>query len=349
VEDCYYETYTIDCDPMTLVRITQSSDKVDCYLIVSGPREARWENDDYSSENLDSRITVLVTDPDDFEIACTTYSQDTGRYTLTIEAIPQPDYYGVFVGIEDYGELYDSAPLCNQDAERMYESFVDSGLMDPDNGIVLTDKDADLIHVENAMHEMAGMVGPVDVFIFFFSGHGSRVEASGRNASLEVDGMDETLALVDTDLVDDHLAEMFNEIDAMLKIGVLDSCHSGGVAEDISRFPNTVGFASSEEDVLSDFAPELNAGGYLSVFFKEAIDGDGDLDGDGVVMVGELARFLVTRYLEAGPTTDQALYGYPELVHERGLVSQDAIFCWWNPEDARHSGGKSAKIPGHSE
>ncbi|MCK4719479.1 caspase family protein, partial [bacterium] len=204
------------------------------------------------------------------------------------------------MGIDDYGAELDDAPLCDEDAENLFDTFVRSGIMDKENGIVLTNRDAELMDVENAMHDMAQRVGPDDVFIFFFSGHGDRIAATSRNVAGEIDEYDETLVLRNTDLIDDHLAEMLGEIDAALKVGVLDACHAGGVAEDISRFPKTVGFASSEEDVLSDFAPELDAGGYLSVFFTEAVGGDADLDGDGIIMIGELARFLSNRFYEDG-------------------------------------------------
>lgn len=329
-DDCYFDAYIIDCEPGTLVRITQTSRKVDSYLIVTGPRGEQWENDDYDDDSFDSQITVLISDPDDFEILCTTYSEETGRYELTVEELIKPTFYGVFVGIDDYGEELDDAPLCDEDAENLFDTFVRSGIMEEENGIILTNRGAELIDVENAMHEMAQRVGPDDVFIFFFSGHGDRIEATSRHLAGEIDEYDETLVLRDTDLVDDHLAEMLSEIDATLKVGILDACHAGGVAEDISRLPKTVGFASSEEDVLSDFAPELDAGGYLSVFFIEAIRGDADLDGDGIIMVGELARFLSMRFYEDGPKTDQAMNGYPELVHERGLVTQETIFYWWD-------------------
>ncbi|MCX6645966.1 MAG: caspase family protein [bacterium] len=336
-DGCYFETYTIDCEPGTLVTISESSDKMDCYLIVTGSRDSQWENDDITSDILDSRVTVMITDPADFEIIATTFSEETGAYTLTVEEIVRPEYFGVFVGIEDYGEEFASAPLCDQDAENLVDAFIQSDLMERDHTILLTNEDAELADVEDAMDEMSRMVGPDDVFIFFFSGHGDRVEASAENMAGEIDGMDETLALRDQNLVDDHLAEMLNAIDAGLKVAVMDSCYAGGVAEDVSRYPKTVGLASSEEDVLSDFATELDAGGFLSVFFKEAISGDADLDGDGIVMIGELARYLRIRYLEDGPTTEQAMYGYPELVDERGLVTQDTIFCWWVETGNRHS------------
>jgi hypothetical protein len=336
-DGCYFETYTIDCEPGTLVTISETSEKMDCYLIVTGPRDAQWENDDFSSDNFNSRLTLMISDPEDFEIIATTFSEETGAYILSVEEVVRPEYYGVFIGIEDYGEEYSDAPLCDQDAENLVDAFIQSDLMERDHTILLTNEDAELADVEDAMDEMAGTVGPNDVFIFFFSGHGDRVEATAETQAREIDGMNEALALRDQDLIDDHLAEMLNAIDAKLKIAVMDSCYAGGVAEDISRFPKTVGLASSEEDVLSDFAPGLDAGGFLSVFFREAIDGEGDLDGDGIVMIGELARYLRIRYLEDGPTTDQAMYGYPELTEERGLVSQDTIFCWSAEAGSRHS------------
>jgi len=30
------------------------------------------------------------------------------------------------------------------------------------------------------------------------------------------------------------------------------------------------------------------------------------------------------------------MYGYQELVHERGLVPQDTIFCWFDPTTGRN-------------
>jgi len=331
-DDEYCDTYLIDADVGTVVRITQTSDEIDSYLIVRRPDGTQWENDDYTvGESLDSRLTILINERGDYEILCTSYSVETGRYQVTVEEIPRPEYYGLFVGIENYGGEWEDAELCDEDAENMYDAFVDSGLMERDHGIVLTNGGAERRDVENAFNELRREAGRNDVFVFFFSGHGNQMEVSPRNRSNELDGLDETIALRDGDLTDDDLGDMLEELDAGLTVVVLDACNSGGIARDIVRRPGIVCFASSEEDVLSDFAPELDAGGYLSVFFREAILGDGDIDGDGMILVGELARFLLRRYYQEGPSPDAAIYGYQELVHERGLVSQDTVFCWWQP------------------
>jgi hypothetical protein len=334
-DGCYYDIWEIDCEPGTVMTITQSSDDIDCYLIVTGPRDMQWENDDYSFDSLNSRLTVRVGDRRGFEILASSYSQETGRYELELEEIEQPDYYGVFVGIENYGDEWEDAPLCDEDAEQLYEAFVDSGLMDRDNGILLTNRDAEKRDIESAFDEISRRIRPNDVFVFFFSGHGTQVEARGRHADNELDGLDEAICLRDGDLIDDDLAALLDDVQSGLSVVVLDSCNSGGIARDVVNRPGIMCFASSEEDVLSDFAPELDAGGYLSVFFREAISGDGDLDGDGMMLIGELTRFLLRRYYEQGPNSDVAMYGYPELVHDRGLVTQDTVFCWWNDRGRR--------------
>jgi len=338
-DGCYYDIWEIDCEPGTVMTITQSSDDIDCYLIITGPRNIQWENDDYSFESLDSRLILRVGDRNGFEILASSYSEETGRYELIIEELELPDYYGVFVGVENYGGEWEDAPLCDEDAELLYEAFVDSGLMERDNGILLTNRDAEKREIEDAFDELSRRITRDDVFVFFFSGHGTQVEAEGRHADNELDGLDEAISLRDGDLIDNDLAAMLDEMDAGLSVVVLDSCNSGGIARDVVNRAGIMCFASSEEDVLSDFAPELDAGGYLSVFFREAISGDGDLDGDGVLLVGELTRFLLRRYYEEGPNSDVAMYGYPELVHDRGLVTQDTVFCWWD-DPVRRDGGK---------
>jgi len=338
-DGCFYDVWTIDCEPGTLITISQSSDDIDCYLIVSGPGGLQWENDDYSAEtDLDSRVTILVNERSGYDIIATSYSQETGRYELTVEELARPDYFGLFVGIENYGGDWEDAPLCDHDAEMLYEAFVDSDLMDRSNGVVLTNRDANKSEIEDALDDLNLRLTEDDVFIFFFSGHGNQVKDSVRYGDDELDGLDEALALRGGDLIDDDFADMLSELNAGLIVVVLDACNSGGIARDIVNRNGIVCFASSEEDVLSDFAPELEAGGYLSVFFREAISGAADLDGDGMIMIGELTRFLLRRYYQEGPNPEASCYGYQELVHNRGLVKQDTVFCWWSdrhPE--RHS------------
>ena len=75
------------------------------------------------------------------------------------------------------------------------------------------------------------------------------------------------------------------------------------------------------------------------MFFREAIQGKADLDGDGITMGGELIGYIEKRYNDAIPTPSVATYGYQEFVHDRGVVPQDALFFWQtSPVRARSKG-----------
>ncbi len=334
-DDCYFDEFVIDAEIGSMLRIIQQSDEIDCYLILLTPDGRQLDNDDFNpGMSTDSRVVVLITEPGDYEIIATSFeASETGDYELIVEEIARPNYYGVFMGIERYGRDWEDAPLCDDDAEELYDAFVDSGLMEPADGIVLTNRDANLEDLEDAFSSLNRAMNSDDVFVFFFSGHGDRFEARGYRDRAELDGLDEAICLRDTELTDDDFADMLDRLNAGLIIVVLDSCNSGGMARDIVNGPGRVCYASSEEDVESDFAPELEAGGYLSVFFREAVLGSADLDGDGVILIGELSRYLLHRYYQEVPDPESAIYGFQELVHERGLVSQDTIFCWFPPEE----------------
>ena len=334
----FYDEFILDCNLGKVVTITLHSNSIDSYLTVTGPDGTEWENDDYSAASgNDSRISILVREPGYYKITCTSYSQETGPYELSVEERIRPTYFGLFIGIENYGSEWVEAPMCDEDAEGMFDAFLVSGLMREEDGIVLTNRDAKLDNLKEALDELNGRMNENDVFIFFFSGHGKQMPIQEGAESQELDGLDECLVLRDWDLTDDELAEMLANVNAGLTVVVLDACNSGGIASDIVNRPGIACFASSEEDILSDYASDFGAGGYLSVFFREAILGYADLDGDRIIMMGELTRFLLHRYYDKIPDAKLAMYGYQELVHLRGLVTQDTILCWWPPEEDRPS------------
>jgi len=330
-DDCYYDSWTISCEKGELLTVIESSGKIDPYLIIYSPDgESQWTNDDYSYETMpDARIDVPINISGEYEIVCTSYEPQTGTYELTVDLRQKPRYFGIFIGMDDYGWAYENAPKCDEDAHYMYRTFIDAGLMDPKDGIELLNHRSRRIDLENAFNEIRSKIGPDDIFIFFFSGHGDRVPVSTRDSGVDIDGYDEVISLRDVDLPDNDLRSMLDGLGAGLTMVVIDSCHSGGFAADLRSLPNTVFYGASEEDVVSAFAEELGAGGYLSLFFREAIDGDADLDGDGVLLIGELTHFLKQRLYEEWEVPDNSMWGFQELVSERGTVGQDEIFCWF--------------------
>ena len=333
-DNCYFDSYLIDAEVGDLLQITQISEDFDSYLIVKGPDGRKWENDDFDPTltTFDSRVPVLIRDSGTYEIICSSkYPDSTGEYVLTFERIERPTYFGIFVGIGFYGREWYATPLCDKDAENLRDAFISRGIMEEENTILLTNNQAKYKKVVFAFDEMMERVGPEDVFVFFFSGHGRKMESDGSELGEAFDGMNEAICLKDKDMSDDFLGSQFDRINARLTVVVVDACNSGGLARDIVAKPGRILYASSEEDVLSDLAEELNAGGFLAAFFIDAVTGGADLDGDGMVMMGELTRYLLIRYGNDLPQPESSTYGYQELVHDRGTVSQDSIFFWYDP------------------
>ncbi len=332
-DNCYYDSYAMYCRAGNLLTVTQSSTKVDSYLIVTGPGDVQWENDDYSFETgSDSRLVIPVPRSGDYEISCTTHYPQSGSYQLDVQVRTPPRFFGVFVGVSDYGWALEEAPACDLDAKALCQAFFDVGLMNPEDSVLLVNSEATLMSLENALHEVGTEIGPNDVFVFFFSGHGDHAQVSSRDRAGEIDGLDEVISLRDTDLADNDLSRMLEGVKAGLTLVMIDACYSGGFAEDIVNRPDVVLLASSEEDVVSDYATSSLAGGYLGLIFRDAILDAGDLDGDGVVMIGELIHYIGRRFYQEWPEPLCAMYGYQELVHDRGAVSQDTVLFWWNPD-----------------
>ena len=70
-----------------------------------------------------------------------------------------------------------------------------------------------------------------DLFVFYFSGHGGQT-APGTNGGTEStpnsDSEEEFIALYDTDLIDDELADLVRGVFCVRKVVILDACYSGG-------------------------------------------------------------------------------------------------------------------------
>jgi hypothetical protein len=237
---------------------------------------------------------------------------------------PQPGggtVFGIYVGITDYpsGRL----PLCADDAIKLAQDMRRAGLQTEAQQILLTDRDATPERVRQAFADVARRIGPNDLFIFFYSGHGG--QGSENPMSTELDRREESINLIGGDLTDDEMAQLFSQIRSRVAIIALDSCFAGGFARDVISQPGRMGFFSSEEDLTSNVASNFQAGGYLSHFLRLGLRGEADTNPrDALLTAGELSHYLYTMYgthmqnVEAS-TTDQER-NYQHLVIDRGSV-----------------------------
>lgn len=114
---------------------------------------------------------------------------------------------------------------CEYDAEDMRKLAVARGI---EPRMLLT-KDATRDALLTELRAAAKALEPGDLFFVTYSGHGGRLpDVSGD----EIDGMDETWCLFDSELLDDELYAAWARFSEGVRVVVLsDSCHSGSVVK----------------------------------------------------------------------------------------------------------------------
>jgi hypothetical protein len=165
--------------------------------------------------------------------------------------------------------------------------------------VVLTDSQATRANVGNAVERFSRMAGPSDTLVFFFSGHGGQIADQDGD---EADGQDETILLADGAVTDDELRGILQP-GAARDFIALDSCYSGGFAQDVSRLGDSVGFYASREDQVSYVADEYSAGGYLSYYLAQNINRMGGRP----IPMWELQRDLASDFDQSGVSQRQQL------------------------------------------
>ncbi|HLA64400.1 MAG TPA: caspase family protein, partial [Rhodothermales bacterium] len=247
-----------------------------------------------------------------------------------------PNMLGLFVGISDYPGEVNDLPYTASDATRVRDAMVRGVGLNPSDAVVLMDGDATRERFRMALADLARRSDERTTLVLFYSGHGSQVDRPGGPDAADPDGMDETISLYDGDVRDDELARMLDAFRAGgRQIVVLDACYSGGFSKDVVSRPGRMGFFSSEEDVLSAVADKFEAGGYLSLFFADALAApNADEDRNGAVTALELSTYLRDRYegdvRDEGPRTirtGETRLDQQELVVDRGSVGPfDTVF-----------------------
>ncbi|MEZ6235215.1 MAG: pre-peptidase C-terminal domain-containing protein [Phycisphaerales bacterium] len=357
----FADIYRFQGQPGTFytVDVTTNDRGLDTFLILDRERGANLLNDDFESSLQHSRVQFLATQEGPIDLIVSSYEAGmTGDYEITVEStrnVPEWHHepsvvagrvFGVFAGITEYGNRSSDLEYCATDAERAYEAAVNSLGMDPSNGVLLMNDDATAGAFESAIHSLAPRMDYDDVLIVFYSGHGGQVERSAFQAT-DPDMRDETLVMIDQDILDDDLDQMLASVTKGTTLLVIDSCHSGGLAKDVISRPGRMGVFASAEDCLSLVATEREAGGYLSDFFIEAIgEGrtDADTDGDHRLTAIELTQFLAERYRtevssdakppatphQWNPTVSPGDFlGYQLLQIDRGGIAPHEVLFGW--------------------
>jgi hypothetical protein len=149
---------------------------------------------------------------------------------------------------------YGSVPTlrgCEADAAAMADLAQSAGfqVMPP-----LVGKGATAAAVTNAIEGAVSLLGPGDLLLVSYSGHGGRVPDLDGD---EADGYDETWCLYDRQLIDDELCALWGPAPRGARILVVsDSCHSGTVVRDFTDTPVAAGRGGDDgEEVMRSYVP----------------------------------------------------------------------------------------------
>ncbi len=351
-----------EADGGSIVRVRVTSRDFDTMVMVVGPNGQTWFNDDANDlgadgteRPLDSTLLIAIPVTGTYRLLVSAYGHErTGAFqvatTLRPPVIVRPGEFapsgpfagpegrgrilGLYAGITEYrteGRLYG----CADDARLLAEAMRAAHLQTPIEQTVLVDGMATRAAFLAGLQDLAQRAAPDDVVMVFWSGHGN-VQPAFQDPG-ELDGLDETIRMIDGSLTDTEIVAALDRVRAGTVVLAIDACHSGGFADDFVRRPGRIGLFSSDEDVLSETAEARRAGGYLSWYLRTGVLGHADAKPhDGVLYAGEL-----TDYLSEGFIRDHRLMNgdgefdpMQRLVVRRGSVSwNDVLWVYPRGED----------------
>lgn len=252
----------------------------------------------------------------------TSSAQDRGAAVTNTQPAPTGKVYALIVGVSKYSEV---VPLkyANRDAEAFAE-FLKSkagGAVDPANIKLYKDEEATRANIFDELYYLKSIVQPGDLLYFYFAGHG--------DIEQDLSEGEDALLLLHKSLTKNYLSgneyipldKLRSYIGNFSKKGVnvvfiADACHSGamliGGTQGRERtlhalaesWGNEVKFLSCQPSEVSEENSKWGGGrGIFSYALEEGLKGLADKNGDSIVTVGEIKRYLES---EVARQTDDA-------------------------------------------
>jgi len=208
--------------------------------------------------------------------------------------------WAVVVGVAAYNHM-PVLRYTDDDAYRFYAFLksLEGGAL-PDNQVsILIDEEATRENIVETMKNVFAQVGPQDLVVFYFSGHG----LNGSFLPIDFDGFNNKIT-------HEEIAEMFNGCRAKYKLCLADACHSGslfamrsGEEEPVlNQYYKTLAKSvSGTALIMSSKADETSlesAGlrqGVFSHFLIRGLKGEADTDKDKVVSIAELYEYIFSK------------------------------------------------------
>jgi hypothetical protein len=213
---------------------------------------------------------------------------------------------------------------CELDVDKMENILKPCGV----KTVVLKTSRATSEMILAKLREAAGTLTAGDLFVFYFSGHGSQTPDTDGD---EEDKMDETLIVYDRHIIDDELGRIWITFAPGVRIVMLsDSCHSGTVYKAMTAMAPKISFPAMDKDDAAKMKAQLihfgacsdkaESGAYLGrgSVFTSALDEvwhDGEFQGDYESfydqIVSKIKGSQVPQFHKYGPVTEAFLKSRP--------------------------------------
>jgi len=220
---------------------------------------------------------------------------------------PYRESWAVVIGVDQY-QHWPQLSYATHDAQAVRDMLVNSYHFKPENVFLLLDGDATRQNILSVLGDKLGnpdMVQHDDRVFVFFAGHGAtRKLPSGRELGYIIPVEADPTSYEGQAISMTNFQDISETIPAKHLLFVMDSCYSGlaltrggGIAfspnylAEISRREARQMFtAGGADQQVADNGP--NGHSVFTWTLLQALDGRGDLNGDGVITASELAAYV---------------------------------------------------------
>lgn len=236
----------------------------------------------------------------------------------------QEEVWGVVIGINQY-KHFPHLKYAVNDAREFYKYLIEMNRIPKDHIILVLDDNATLERLRSLLGtQLRQKAGKNDMVIIYFAGHGAtEVEPSSPDG----DGLEKYILPYNADPKDlyatampmNEIARIFQRIPSEKVIFISDTCYSGASGgrtiqtfglratlsgaflDRLSQGKGRIILTASDANELSIEKDELGHG-VFTYYLLEALRGKGDLDGDKLITVDEVHRYVSIKVPQA---TDQ--------------------------------------------
>ncbi len=231
---------------------------------------------------------------------------------------PGVNKWAVIIGIANYRGWKNDLWNPDEDAKEMYWVLINKYGFPRENIIILLNRRAKARRIIAAINWLKGKENSGSTVVFFYSGHGARVEdGRGWDSDVESDGYDEGIVSFDMyGISDGMLKELFSDFESTKIALIFSCCHAGGMidsyGDDLQASGRVIATACKADQYGWDMKYLKNT--LFAYYFVDEgmIDGKADSNGDGVVSVEE-AFWYAKPLVEAAapePSEPQIYDGY---------------------------------------